>query len=242
MIRDEFDKEFDDVEFMSNAELAKANTSANLSKQVKLAWQTQSEEVRQRRLNRTYTSDSHAASSAYFRENNPSKDPKKLAQRKQTKLSNGSEKPPEFWQEVYDLFWGENRNSKKLKDKVCKQYSIKPGTLHTLINGGLSMNLPQETQDTHQQRLRQWHEKWGDYRFIYTINNQHFDSLADAGKWFVEENSLPIPFSEKTGKTNYGNVVWGYFNMCKNTSILKKGKYAGWKFIKQERKNKNGST
>lgn len=208
-----------------------------IRQRVKNNWLTQSEETRRRRLDRTYTEEDLQARREAIKPGEGINSPEKVAKRKQTKISNGSNKSPEYWQEIYDLFWGEDRNSKKLKDKVCKEYGVKPGTLHSLINGCPEMNLPQETKDTHEQRLRNWHKQWGDYRYIYSINDNQFDSLAEAGKWFITENNLPEPVT-KDGKVNYGNVVWGYFKMCEKTPILKKGKYKGWKFIKRERYSK----
>lgn len=212
-----------------------------IRQRVKKDWETQSEEIKQKRLNRTYSEKTKKSFAKRFTENNPSKDPDKLVMRKKTKLENGSEKSPEFWQEIYDQFWGEDRNSKILKNNVCEIYKIKPGSLHTLINGGIGMNLPQSTKDDHHRRLREWHERWGDYRFVYSITpyddkTYFFNSLTDAGKWFVEHLSINIKLS-KQGRLNYGNVVYGYFNMCNKIGILKKGKYAGWSFSKEERRS-----
>jgi hypothetical protein len=215
-----------------------------IRQRVKKHWETQSEETRQKRLDRTYSEKTKKSFAKRFTENNPSKDPDKLVMRKKTKLENGSEKFPEFWQEIYDQFWDENRNSKALKDSVCKKYGVNPGTLHTLINGGMEMNLPQATKDSHHQRLYEWHERWGDYRFIYSITpiddkTYFFNNLADAGKWFVKHVSIAIKLS-KQGRLNYGNVVYGYFNMCAKIGTLKKGKYAGWSFTREERHASKG--
>lgn len=227
-----------------NAHYAPAKTEEEkkeISKRVKKAWKTQSEETRKKRLDRTYTEETRKAFAKQFTENNPLKDPEKKKKMLSTREKNNEQfRSMEEWKMIYDQFWEEDRNSKKLKDKICKEYNIKPGTLHSLINGSQEMNLPQDLKDTHQKRLREWHERWGDYRFIYIINDHQFDSLAEAGRWFVDVNDLSTP-TDINGKLNYGNIVWGYFNMCKNTSTLKKGKYAGWSFIKKERfkKEKN---
>lgn len=191
-------------------------------------WENMSDEERGRRLDRTYTEESRKGFKKFFTEKNPSKDPEKVAQRKQTKLANGSEKPPEYWQEIYDLFWGEDRNSKKLKDKVCKQYGVKPGTLHTLINGGVEMNLPQETKDTHAERLLDWRKRYGDMAYIHCVVSpegdlMEYDTLNEAGQWMCKELGIE--------RDNPGNYIWPFFKK----GLCKRGIWKDWEFKKEKR-------
>ena len=211
----------------------------HLSIVVKEHWENISSEELSRRKNKKFTEESRKKLSKLSKPGLGMNSPEKVLKRKHTRLKNGTERSPEEWSTIYNLFWGEDRNSKQLKEKVCKDYNVKPGTLHSLINCEMLMSLPQDIKDSHQQRLRQWHEKWGDYRFIYNIvlpceEIYAFDSLAEAGKWFVDYHKLDIKHT-KDNKLNYGNIVWGYYKMCHATPTLKKGKYAGWSFIKRER-------
>jgi hypothetical protein len=241
----DLDNILDGVEFLSEKQISKATKGALIKlrwasmpeqqkqdwaekarKITKDKWASDPEGEKNKRAIRNWSNEDRKKASDHA--HNTIANPKNRAKNNQTKIDRGNMRSEAQWQEIYDQTWGPDRFSDKLRNKLCKKYSVKPGSYRTLLYVGKQLNLYPETRANHKEKLKEWHKKYGRSKFIYEIitpegKKYQFDDQISANNWMLKNINI---------YANYDRAVYRWF--IKNKK-LKAGKFKNWSFSRSKR-------